>query len=190
MNEENSNQTPKDDPAKASLPAPASSTDKGAGGESRIKKIISGFASMLGFGKGMKKEPVASDVNTRLAHERTDLAMERTYLAADRTLMGWIRTALSMISFGFTIGKIGQVMGTVEVKGVLGHVKMVSAENIAYFLVILGSVALLGATFQYWRRVNKLYDMGLPHMFNLTFFVAIVLTAVGGFALSALILAI
>jgi putative membrane protein len=183
MNEENT-------PGKTSSPAPAQSTDKGAGGESLITKIISGFTSMLGFGKVMKKEPVTSDVNTNLAHERTDLAMERTYLAADRTLMGWIRTALSMISFGFTIGKLGQVMHEVNVKGIIGRTRTMSIENIAYFLVILGSLALLGAIIQHWQRIHELYEMGLPHKLSLTFFVAIVLTAVGGFALSALILAL
>jgi putative membrane protein len=50
------------------------------------------------------------DVATTPVHQRTDLAMERNYLAADRTLMAWMRTSLSMISFGFTIGKLRQVM--------------------------------------------------------------------------------
>jgi putative membrane protein len=82
------------------------------------------------------KEPKAGiDVSTALA-------LERTYLAIERTLMGWIRTALSMIGFGFTIGKLGQVLDDVRVKGPLGNIRPVSVKQIACLLVVLGTVAL------------------------------------------------
>ena len=151
-------------------------------------KSLAGLASKLGLGKGKKEEHglETGDVGTRLAHERTDLALERNYLASERTLMGWIRTSLSMISFGFAIGKLGQVVENVEVKRVLGSPRMVSVERIALFLVVLGTVALLGAALQHWRRVRELRAMGLPRQFSITFIVALLLAAVGGFALSSL----
>ena len=85
------------------------------------KKALAGLGSLLGIGPGKEPEPGAgkSDVATRLAEQRTDLALGRNYMAAERTLMAWIRTSLSMISFGFTIGKLGQVLKNVEVKGLL-----------------------------------------------------------------------
>ena len=120
----------------------------------------------------------------------TKLAIDRSYLAADRTLMAWIRTALSMISFGFTIGKLGQVMGSIEVKGVLGQTRMMSVESIAYFLVVLGTAALLAAALQHWRRVRELRAMGLGHPFSITFIVALLLAAVGAFAFTSLVVAL
>jgi putative membrane protein len=189
MNEESSNQTPKGDPGKSPSPAPASMS--GAGGGGGITKLISGIASALGLDRGRKEEPgdQTGDVTTRLAHQRTDLAINRNYMAADRTLMAWIRTSLSMISFGFTIGKLGQIMGSVEVKGIF-HTKMISVESISYFLVILGTVALFGASLQHFHRMRELYAMGLPRQRSITFIVALLLVAVGGFALSSLVLAL
>ena len=129
------------------------------------------------------------DTSTQLAEERTDLAMERTYLADERTLMAWIRTSLSMISFGFTIGKLGSVLKSVEVKGLLGNVRTLSIQDLAYFLVILGTGALLGALIQYWFRVRKLH-MGLSRRLSVTFVVALLLVAVGAFALTSLVLSV
>jgi putative membrane protein len=116
--------------------------------------------------------------------------MERNYLAVERTLMGWIRTSLSMISFGFTIGKLGQVLDEIEVKGLFGNVRLLSIEEIASFLVILGTLALLGAAVQYWQRLRQLRAMGLPHTISITLIVALLLSAVGGFALSSLVTAL
>jgi putative membrane protein len=192
MNEESGDQTPKECPGKSPSPARAAQAGSGAGGRARIKEMLTGLVSALGMGQSRTEKPKAEtdDVSTRLAHQRTDLAMERNYLAAERTLMGWIRTSLSMISFGFTIGKLGQVLHEVNVKGFIGRTRTLSIENIAYFLVILGTVALLGAALQHWQRMRELRAMGLRRQFSITFIVALLLAVVGGFALSALILAL
>ena len=120
------------------------------------------------------------DTNTRLA-------LDRTALAVERTLMGWIRTTLSMISFGFTIGKVGEALS--DVKGVL-RLRTYSVKGLANFLVILGTITLLLAAFQHWNRVRELRAMGLPRKPSLAFVVALVLAALGGFALTALVLAV
>jgi putative membrane protein len=192
MNEEEGTQTSKEGPDKSASPAPAGQAGSGTGEGVRIVEVLTGLASKLGFGHGKtKKQGVdTTDVGTLLAHERTDLAMERNLLAAERTLMAWIRTALSMISFGFTIGKLGQVLHDVSVRGFMGSIRTVSTENIAYFLVILGTGALLGASLQHWKRIRDLQAMGLRHRLSITLIVAMLLTAVGGFTLSALILAL
>jgi putative membrane protein len=124
---------------------------------------------------------------TELAGRRTDLALERSYLASERTLMAWIRTSLSMISFGFTLGKIGQAMEDPEIKGLLGN-RSFSISNIAYFLVIIGTLAMLGAMIQHFVRVRAMYRLGFPRQFSIAQGVALLLTLVGTFALTALIL--
>ena len=131
--------------------------------------------------------PTSGEIATQLAHERTNLAMERNFLADERTLMAWIRTALSMISFGFTLSKLGQMLHDVEVKRLLGGVRIVGVRQLGDYLVILGTVALFTAALQHWRRLRKLSAMGFPRQISITFFVAIILVLIGGFALSSLV---
>jgi len=131
-----------------------------------------------------------TDVGAHLAQQRTDLAMDRNFLAGERTLMAWIRTSLAMISFGFTIGKLGKILQDIEYKGLLGNTRTVSIQTLAYFLVILGTVALLAAALQHWRRVRDLRRMGLGQKFSITFIVALLLAAVGGFALTSLVMSL
>jgi len=133
--------------------------------------------------------PRRPDVGTQLAHERTDLALDRSFLAVERTLMAWIRTALSMISFGFTIGKLGQTVTEFEVKGlVFRGTRMVSIESAAYFLVILGTTALLGAIVQYVVSLGEYATMGLRRRVNLSLIVGLVLVLLGGFAFTSLVM--
>lgn len=141
-------------------------------------------------GKGKAGEQAGTgDAGTRLAGERTDLAVERSYLASERTLMAWIRTTLSMITFGFTIGKLGQVLHNINIKGVMGTIHTLSLKQLSYFLVVLGIAALLGAMLQYRVRVHELHEMGgLRPQLSIAFIVALLLAVVGVFALTFLIL--
>ncbi len=129
----------------------------------------------------------AADTGTRLAHERTDLALDRSYLAAERTLQAWVRTALSMISFGFTLGKLSDAIHGEAVVGALGN-RTWSIKSVAYYLVVIGTISLVGATLQHWVRVRRLNAMGLPRQLSIAFVVALMLAVVGGFAFSALVL--
>ncbi|HVO99161.1 MAG TPA: hypothetical protein VMT15_13890 [Bryobacteraceae bacterium] len=43
---------------------------------------------------------------------------------------------------------------------------------------------------QHWRRVRSLNAMGLDQHFSIAFVVALLLAAVGGFALSALVMSL
>ena len=182
MNNETDERTPKVKPT----PSPAAAS---AESETGIRQILAGFAAALGIGASRTRKPGAdtTDTSTLLAHQRTSMAMERTYWAAQRTLMGWIRTAISMISFGFTIGKLGQTLQEIQVTGLRG-MHMIGIDSIAYFLVILGTGALLAAAVQYSRRVHELFKQGLPRQASIEFWVALVLSLMGIFAFSTLVL--
>jgi len=173
MNNEADERTPKVKPIPSPAPAPAA-------GEGGVRRILAGFAAALGIGVGRTRKPGAdtTETSTLLAHERTSLAMDRTYWAAERTLMGWILTVLSMISFGFTIGKLGQTLQEIQVTGLWG-MRMIGIDSIAYFLVILGTGALLAAALQFSRRVYELTKNGLRPQPSIEFWVALVLSLMG-----------
>lgn len=162
------------------------------GTTAKTGKQVATFMVLLGLGwRGTKQEEGGAgvtDVGTRLAHERTDLAENRSYLASERTLMAWIRTALSMISFGFTLGKIGEALQEVEFKGAFRVPHTVSVESLAYFLVILGTFALAVATLQHLLRTHELVKMGFRPQFSTAVAVAVLLFMVGGFAFTALVM--
>lgn len=157
-------------------------------GEDRARRLVDGILASLGLG-GSKLQPASaapSDAGTVLAHERTDLAIERTYWAAERTLMGWVRTALSMISFGFTIGKLGQV-AEIEVRSLRG-MKTIGAGTIAYLLVVVGTMALLAAALQYSLRVQELCQKGLRRQPSIAFIVSVLLAVLGIAAFGSLVM--
>jgi putative membrane protein len=149
---------------------------------SRAEAIL---AETLGAPERRRAPEDGLDRPTRLAYERTNLGLERTYMATERTLQAWIRTTLAMISFGFTLGKLGQVLHDVEVQG-LFRTRTVSITSIAYFLVLLGTAALLAAVVQHWSSVRELRARGLRSRVSIAFVIAILLVALGGFACTAL----
>src|SRR5512139_1291442 len=152
--------------AKGTAEARASSSPEGS--RPWLRTVLAGLGASLTIGPGAKADTSRMDEGTRLAHERTDLAVERSYMAAERTLMAWIRTSLSMISFGFTIGKIGQTVAAVEVKGWLRGERMLGVESVAYFLVILGTLALAAAILQYTSNVGEFVAMGLRRRISIS----------------------
>jgi putative membrane protein len=156
-----------------------------------LGRVSVGLKAAVGIVGDVEEMPGAhaADAGTRLAVERTELALERSFLAHERTLMAWIRTALSMISFGFTIGKLGQAMKSVEVRKLLGDGQTsVSVQSLAYFLVVLGTAVMIGGAIQFRVRTNGLKRQGLATQWSMTIYVAILLAIVGGGALSALVL--
>jgi putative membrane protein len=143
---------------------------------------------VLGIPEGRKKDSAGGkgDLSTDLAVKRTDLALDRSYLAAERTLMAWIRTALSMISFGFTIGKLGEALDKVSVELLFG--RTAGIESVAYFLVVLGTVALIASAVQNRFQVLRLIEMGLKPQISLAFYIAVLLSLMGIFAFTAMVL--
>lgn len=133
-----------------------------------------------------KTDSKLQDPSTQMSQQRTNLSLDRTFMAAERTLMAWIRTSLSMISFGFTIGKLGEVLGSTSVKLMFG--RTAGIEGVAYFLVVLGTLALFTSAVQNRIVVVRLFRMGLPRRFSLAFLSAILLGFLGAFAFTALVI--
>ena len=125
-------------------------------------------------------------LSNRLAQERTNLALDRSYLAHERTLQAWVRTALSMISFGFTLGKLGTAVKSFEMKGPLS--REYGTQGVGYFLVMLGTCGLACAIVQHVLEIRKLRRMGLQKRLSIAVVIAMLLTILGGFAFTALVL--
>jgi inner membrane protein YidH len=136
------------------------------------------------------RSTVQPDINTadrsrRLADTGNDLALERTLMAAERTLMAWVRTSLALISFGFTLGKLGDVLKSAKVT--LWRERTTDITGVAYYLVVLGTVALVLATVQNRVEVSALTRQGLARRPSLAFVIAILMSLLGLFVFTDLV---
>jgi len=133
--------------------------------------------------------PVRPDEGTLQTRMRTSLAVERTFLAVERTLMAWLRTALSMISFGFTLAKFFEYVAGQRGTPIVGRFGATwSPRIVGTAMVVIGTVALIAAIVQHRRRVSALRREGLVPQWNLVWWVAIAIAALGAFSLGSLLL--
>jgi inner membrane protein YidH len=114
----------------------------------------------------------------------TDLSALRTALAAERTLMAWIRTAIAMISFGFTIGKLGDALSSANVN-LFG--RTTDIVGVSYFLVIVGTLALILAAVQYRMEMARLVPQGVKPRLSVAFVIAILIGLLGLFVFADLV---
>ena len=84
----------------------------------------------------------------------TRLAVDRTRLAYERTMMAWVRTGTSLITFGFSIYKFFQVERAVQLAPRSGQ--LLGPANFAVLMIAIGLVALLLATLENRRDLNRL----------------------------------
>jgi putative membrane protein len=106
-------------------------------------------------------------------------------MAAERTLMAWIRTCLAMISFGFTIGKLEDILASAKVN--MGFGRTADISGVAYFLVSLGTLALILAAVQYRFEVAALTPYGFKRRPSLALVIAVLLSLLGVFAFTDLV---
>ncbi|MGT2472091.1 YidH family protein [Paraburkholderia terrae] len=119
----------------------------------------------------------------------TSLAIERTFLAFERTLMAWLRTSLSLISFGFTLAKFFQYVESQRGSPIVGRFGNTwSPTMVGIAMVMIGTGALLAAVVQHRRRVRALPREYLLSQWNLAYWVAVVVAALGVFALGSLVM--
>ena len=136
--------------------------------------------------RGMVQPDISrADRSRRLANTGNELALERTLMAAERTLMAWVRTSIALISFGFTLGKLGDVLKSAKVT-LLGD-RTTDIIGVAYYLVVLGTVALVLATVQNRLEVSALSHQGLARRPSLAFVIAILVSLLGLFAFTDLV---
>ena len=105
----------------------------------------------------------------------TKLALDRTLMAADRSLMAWVRTSLSMISFGFTIYKILEAFR--EEGAPIHHVN--TPRDVGLFLTGLGTVAMVMGTIEFWYRFKELRAEGVSMAVQPSFIMAIIMSITG-----------
>jgi putative membrane protein len=126
-----------------------------------------------------------ADRSRPLANTSNELALERTLMAAERTLMAWVRTSIALISFGFTLGKLGDVLKAAQVT--LWRDRTTDVIGVAYYLVILGTVALVLAVVQNRLEVSALARQGLARRPSLAFVIAILVSLLGLFVFTDLV---
>jgi uncharacterized membrane protein YidH (DUF202 family) len=140
----------------------------------------------------MSEDRQVPDAKTQMAGQRTDMAVDRTsraeqrtLLAEERTLMAWIRTSLSMISFGFTIFKFFQYL--IEAERVVSF-RISGPRNVGLGFLLVGTVALIFATIQYWRAVAELHESPLRSRWALALVIAVLVCLIGLLAISNVLL--
>lgn len=109
------------------------------------------------------------------ASSDTNLAARRTAMAAERTLMAWLRTSMAMISFGFTIGRLGDALSSAEVH-LFGRTTDIS--GVAYFLVVVGTLSLILAAIEYRVDIG-LVSQARQRRPSVAFVVAILMSLLG-----------
>ena len=125
----------------------------------------------------MDQKSLQSKGNKRKHPSSDELATTRTLLAHERTLMAWVRTAFSMITFGFAIMKFFQYLAESETLG--SAQRGTGARNLGVTLVLLGTVSLIGATWQHWRSMKEMQAAGKQSVWSLVLVVAILVTVIG-----------
>ncbi len=140
----------------------------------------------------MSDESQVPDAKTQMAGQRTDMAVDRTtwagqrtLLAEERTLMAWIRTSLSMISFGFTIFKFFEYL--IEAERITSF-RVSGPRNVGLGFLLVGTMALIFATVQYWKVVAELHESPLRSRWSLALLVAGLVSIIGLLAIANLLL--
>ena len=120
--------------------------------------------------------PLAVDLSTKLAFERTWVAYERTMLA-------WVRTATSLITFGFSVFKFFEILR--EAGGPKS--RLMGAREFGLLLVGMGLASLALATVEYRQNIRTLGAdyQGRPR--SLAVIVAALISILGILALSVML---
>jgi putative membrane protein len=117
----------------------------------------------------------------------------RTRLSVERTMMSWLRTAVSLIGFGFAIV---QFFERLEQMSGAPALHPDAAKYLGLALISAGILAVLISIYQYLRMNRylrggpfaQIAGMGADAMYSPVIAVAVLLTLIGAFAFSAVLL--
>jgi putative membrane protein len=139
-------------------------------------------------------ESDSASISTELSSRRTGMSFQRTRMSADRTLMSVIRTSLSLIGFGFTISQVFEKLHESEVLK-----SSAAATDFGVALVLLG-IAMLVVGIAYHvsfmvglrreraaMKADGLVRAESQFPVSLTLMVALVLLAIGFFAIASMV---
>ena len=113
----------------------------------------------------------------------------RVFFAAERTLLAWLRTGLTIIAIGFMVARFNlfvQLM-TLQMHPPAGNVFAPLASVLGISFTVLGSLAIIIATFQHRRFVATLSPPDLPPAYSakialfLSLFIAVLGFALAGY---------
>jgi putative membrane protein len=136
-------------------------------------------------------------ISVELSSRRTGMSFQRTRMSADRTLMSVMRTSLSLIGFGFTIYQVfqkafeSQIVKSADAPGNFG--KALVLLGIA--MLALGIVYHVRFMLELRKRRDAMTADGLVHSqsefpVSLTLIVALLLLALGLFAIVSMVFGI
>ncbi len=85
------------------------------------------------------------------------LALDRTVYSSERSLMAWMRTSVSLYTFGFTITKFMDYLGTQE----NGAEYAEGLDRLGLLLIVIGIMSLVMAIIEHLKRVRIMKHLGL-----------------------------
>lgn len=87
----------------------------------------------------------------------------RVFFAAERTLLAWVRTGLTIIALGFVVARFGLFLALLA-QSDLSHHQHAWSGVLGVVLVIVGSLAILGALYNHRRYVRTLPIADVPEV--------------------------
>ena len=107
----------------------------------------------------------------------------RVRFAAERTLLAWMRTGLALMGFGFVVARFGLFLHEIALAGNVAAPRRSLGWSlwIGVGLIVLGVIASLVASFEYFRFVqsSKQGLNYLPRTIPLAVIVAAILALLG-----------
>jgi putative membrane protein len=104
----------------------------------------------------------------------------RIFFAAERTLLAWLRTGLTVIGLGFVVARFGLLLRVLAAQshGAYTQARSEPSGALGVLFVLIGTIAVLGATVQHRRFISTLPPSELPPAYSRTF--ALLLSGVVG----------